>query len=63
MMTKKDIENLRQIAIEGRKKTLTREDALRSLMNAGILDKDGNYTKPYKRLGKAIREFNVRRKA
>jgi len=62
MMTTKDLENLRQIAIEGRKKMVTREDAMRYLINAGIFDKNGNYTKPYRRLGKAIREFNARLK-
>ncbi|MGN6417716.1 MAG: hypothetical protein ACTHMC_09510 [Pseudobacter sp.] len=37
----------------GRK--LTREQALQELIDAGIMDKDGNYTEPYK----ALQEYTL----
>jgi hypothetical protein len=61
--TRKDIENLHRIAIEARKRITTPEEALRTLVRAGILDKDGNWTKPYKHLGRIMGKVNVRRKA
>lgn len=33
----------------------TKEEALQNLIDAGILDKNGNFTKPYKNLGRYIR--------
>lgn len=55
-MSAKDIKNLENIALEKLKKGVTREEALRSLMAAGILDKNGNHTKPYQNLAKAIKK-------
>ena len=63
MTTRKDIENLYRIAAEARKRITTPEEALRTLIRAGILDKDGNHTKPYKNLGRAVRKFNATDKA
>lgn len=54
-MSEQDIKNLENIALEQLKRGYTREEALRDLMNAGILDKDGNHTEPYKNLGKAVK--------
>jgi hypothetical protein len=39
-------------------KKITKEGALRDLIDAGILDKDGNYTTPYKNLGKAVKDLS-----
>jgi hypothetical protein len=50
-MSEKDVQVLIDLA-EELAKTLTKEEALKSLVAAGILDKNGNYTKPYKELGK-----------
>jgi hypothetical protein len=55
-MSEKDIRNLQDLATEELNKGVTREEALRSLMDAGILDKDGNYTEPYQNLAKAIQK-------
>lgn len=55
-MSEKDIRRLMDLAREELRKGITREEAIRSLMDAGILDKDGHYTKPYQNLSKAIRK-------
>jgi len=55
-MNEQDIRNLRNIALEELKKGVTREEALRSFMVAGIFDENGNYTEPYQILEKAIRK-------
>jgi len=49
-MSDKDIQLLIEIAEEQLRKGFTKEEALESLVAAGILDKTGNYTKPYKEL-------------
>jgi len=54
-MSEQDLKNLENIALEQLKKGYTREEALRDLMNAGILDKDGNHTEPYQNLGKVVK--------
>jgi len=46
-----------------RKRCSTREEALAFLVKAGIFDKNGNWTKPYKNLGRAARKLNVQHKA
>jgi len=58
-MTEKDIKRLEQIAIDKLKKGVTREEALRMFIAAGIKDKNGNYTKPYRNLGKAMKKLDV----
>ena len=55
-MNEQDIKNLRDIAIRKIEKGVTREEALRSFIAAGILDENGNYTEPYRILEKAIRK-------
>jgi hypothetical protein len=57
-MSEEDIRNLENIAIEQLKKGFTREEALQSLMDAGILDENENFTEPYKNLGEAIRRLS-----
>jgi len=57
-MNKEDIENLKNIARERREKGFTREEALQSLIRAGILDENGNHTEPYKLLGEAIERLS-----
>jgi hypothetical protein len=57
-MSEEDIKRLRDIARERLKKGFTREEALEALMRAGILDKDGNHTPPYRNLDKIF----IRRK-
>jgi len=53
-MSEQDIKNLMDLAREELKKGFTREEALRSLQDAGILDKDGNHTAPYQNLARAL---------
>ncbi|HWK07514.1 MAG TPA: hypothetical protein VNS58_27970 [Puia sp.] len=60
-MTEQDIQNLRNIAIEGMKKGYTREEAFQSLRDAGILDENNNYTEPYQNLGRAIEAAKKKR--
>jgi len=50
-MSSKDVQELIDMA-KKLEKDLTKEEALKSLVAAGILDEAGNYTKPYKELGK-----------
>jgi hypothetical protein len=54
-MSEKDIKNLMDLAEERLKKGYTREEALRALQHAGILDKDGNHTAPYQNLARAVK--------
>jgi hypothetical protein len=53
-MSEKDIKNLEELARKKLEKGVSKEDALRSLQNAGILNRQGNFTAPYKHLGKAV---------
>jgi len=50
-MCEKDLQILIALAKE-LEKNLTKEVALKSFIAAGILDEAGNYTRPYKELGK-----------
>jgi hypothetical protein len=50
-MSSKDIQELIDLA-KKLEKDLTKEEALKSLVAAGILDQAGNYTKPYRKLEK-----------
>ena len=38
-------------------KHATKEEALADLMRCGLLDKDGNFTEPYKHLGMVIKKI------
>jgi hypothetical protein len=49
-MSNKDIQNLIKLANATRKTTSSKEDALDRLVDAGILDKKGQYTKNYPEL-------------
>jgi hypothetical protein len=51
-MDDKDYQKLMEIAEKRLKKGYTEEEAQRALYNAGIYDKNGNFTKPYKNLDK-----------
>jgi len=57
-MSEEDIRNLENIAIKALKKGVTREEALRDLIRAGILDENENFTEPYKNLGEAVRRLS-----
>jgi hypothetical protein len=50
MMTDKDIQNLNDLLESKLRETKTAEEALKSLMSAGILDENGEYTPPYQQL-------------
>jgi hypothetical protein len=49
-MSDKDYQRLMDLADEELKKRVTKEEAIRSLYNAGILDMNGNFTEMYKDL-------------
>jgi len=49
-MSDKDLQLLMELAEEKLQKTVTKEDALKSFIAAGILDESGEYTEPYKEL-------------
>ncbi|WP_217602552.1 hypothetical protein [Chitinophaga sp. GbtcB8] len=44
-------------AKEELEREVTPEEALRQLVAAGILDKDGNFTAPYQNLAKVVRDL------
>ncbi|HEY9257075.1 hypothetical protein [Chitinophaga sp.] len=46
-MSEKDYNVLMELAEELLKEKVTREEALQTFIRAGILDENGNYTKPY----------------
>ncbi|WP_165503690.1 hypothetical protein [Pedobacter hiemivivus] len=58
-MSDKDIKRLIDLAKDGLKKETTKEEALQSLVRAGILDKNGKYTKHYPNLARLAEEHNV----
>ncbi|OMP79170.1 hypothetical protein [[Flexibacter] sp. ATCC 35208] len=53
-MNTQDIQRLKSLAEEKLQKGITKEEALLSLQRAGHLDKDGNFTKHYQHLARAI---------
>lgn len=55
-MSNKDIQRLIDLANNKRKNSGTKEDAMDRLVSAGILDKNGNYTKHYPHLAKFSEE-------
>ena len=57
-MTDADYKRLRDLAAELLKKPTTREEALQNFIDAGIMDKDGNYTEPYKNLAKITKTID-----
>ncbi|MBO9657927.1 MAG: hypothetical protein J7527_03805 [Chitinophagaceae bacterium] len=50
MMTEKQIREFIEWTEEKIRKGVSREEALETLVGAGILDWDGNYTKPYREM-------------
>ena len=57
-MTDADYKRLRELAAEELRKPITREEALQNFIDAGIMDKDGNFTEPYKNLAKVIKSID-----
>lgn len=55
-MSDKDIKNLSDLAKRKLKEGVTKEEALRSFMEAGILDRNGHFTKPYSILEKVVKK-------
>jgi hypothetical protein len=49
-MSDKDIQRLIDLANEGLKRSFTKEEALASLVDAGILDENGDLTAPYQEM-------------
>lgn len=49
-MSDKDIQRLIDLAHTLIERSFTKEEALESLISAGILDENGEYTKPYQEL-------------
>ena len=49
-MSEKDFNLLMELATQKLHQEVSKEEALRSLVNAGILDTNGNLTKPYEDL-------------
>jgi hypothetical protein len=49
-MSEKDFNLLMELANRKLEQEVSKEEALRSLVNAGILDSNGNLTKPYEDL-------------
>ena len=50
LMSEKDFNLLMELANQKLHREVSKEEALRSLVNAGILDSNGNLTKPYEDL-------------
>jgi hypothetical protein len=53
-MSEKDIKKLQDLALEILKKGVTKEEALRTFVGAGILDEKGNFTKLHENLATLI---------
>ena len=53
-MSEKDFNKLMELADQKLNQEVTMEEALLSLVNAGILDSDGKLTKPYEDLANDI---------
>ena len=51
-MSEKDFQRLMDLFDPKLREKVSKEEALRSLMNAGILDEEGNFTKPYENLAR-----------
>lgn len=51
-MSDKDIQRLIELAESQLERSFTQEEALASLVSAGILDEDGNPTPPYQELAR-----------
>jgi len=58
MTRKKQIKLLKELIERDRKKKRTKEEAMQTLISAGIFDENGNYTEPYK----ALESITIRHK-
>jgi hypothetical protein len=58
-MSEKDYQRLMDIMAESLEKAkhYTKEEALAVLIRAGLLDKDGNFTEPYKHLATVVKSI------
>ncbi|MBC8053433.1 MAG: hypothetical protein H7Y13_10250 [Sphingobacteriaceae bacterium] len=54
-MSNKDIKKLTDLAKEKLGKQITRDEALRSFVSAGIMNSRGQFTKPYQNLGRVVK--------
>lgn len=57
----RDVAYFRQLSKEMKEKPPTKEEALKSLQSAGILDENGEFTKPYENLGRWVKENNPKK--
>jgi hypothetical protein len=55
-MSERDIKKLIDLAKKKLNETRTKKEALDSLISAGILTKNGNYTKPYRSLSRLVKK-------
>jgi hypothetical protein len=55
-MSDKDIKRLIDLAKKKLNEKRTKKEALDSLISAGILTKNGNYTKPYRSLSRLVKK-------
>jgi|GEM_PF-528774 hypothetical protein len=64
-MSEEEFQSLMDLAKREAEKVLTKEEALAELVSAGILDKDGNFTEPYKDLALLgdLKQYHVRYQA
>lgn len=53
-MDNNDIKWIEELALKKLKEGVSKEEALRSLQSAGILDSNGEFTEPYQNLGRYI---------
>jgi hypothetical protein len=51
-MSEKDIKKLEELALKKLQQGFSKEEALRSLQKAGILNREGEFTTPYQTLNK-----------
>ena len=58
-MSEKDYKRLMDLAAKGLEDAhkMTKEEALAVLIRAGHLDKDGNFTEPYKHLATVVKSI------
>jgi hypothetical protein len=53
-MSEKDLKLIYDLGVKEKERKLSREGALQSLMDAGILNKKGKFTEPYKNLERVV---------
>lgn len=57
----RDVALFDRLVKERKEKPLSREEARKELQSAGILDENGEFTKPYETLGRWVKENNPNR--